>query len=233
MPNLIFTFLWTGADSPLCYLLPVDIMLIFLLHQPNYQQRLLMRLWEHWKAKIFWVWLPVCLPYFLHMPLTLIQNKRSFYTLTTVYCHSSAVWPIYTTISTSKLECRRQSCCLASKAEIIDLSWRDESGWYGFILAYARFMLNLLCAGVLHEFSFNCLKDSDQQWICNVHFFDNVYYLILCCTYAQAKAFTFVKAIKMDLSFKMIQGKTNVYSVSAWNEAEHCKYNMFFAYPRE
>lgn len=78
--------------------------------------------------------------------------------------------------------------------------------------------------GVLREYSFDRLKDSDQQWIRDVYFFDECHFLIICCTYAQAKAFTNVQCIEMDLSFKMVQGKTNVFSISAWNAEAKSKF---------
>jgi hypothetical protein len=65
---------------------------------------------------------------------------------------------------------------------------------------------------------FDRLRDSDQQWIRKILFFDNEHFLIICCTYAQAKAFAQVQCIEMDLSFKMIQGSTNVFSIAGWNE---------------
>ncbi|PYH88477.1 hypothetical protein BO71DRAFT_403826 [Aspergillus ellipticus CBS 707.79] len=72
--------------------------------------------------------------------------------------------------------------------------------------------------GIQREYSFDQLRNSDEQWIREVHFLDNTnHFLILCCTYAQAKAFINVQHIEMDLSFKMVQGTTNVFSISAWN----------------
>jgi hypothetical protein len=71
--------------------------------------------------------------------------------------------------------------------------------------------------GVLREYDFDQRRDTDQQWIREIHFFDPEHYLILCCTYAQAKAFINVQHIEIDLSFKMVNGKTNVFSISAWN----------------
>lgn len=65
---------------------------------------------------------------------------------------------------------------------------------------------------------FDSRKDCDQQWIREIHHFDDEHFLILCCTYAQAKAFTRVQCVEMDLSFKMVAGKTNVFSIGGWNE---------------
>lgn len=71
---------------------------------------------------------------------------------------------------------------------------------------------------MLREFEFDKRRASGN-WIRNVHFFDEMktQYLIICCTDAQAQEFQNVQMIEMDLSFKMVQGKTNVFSISAWN----------------
>ena len=79
--------------------------------------------------------------------------------------------------------------------------------------AYAWYMLYLCYVGVQREFRFDQLKDNNSQWIQSITFFNDEYYLIICCTYAQAKAFVKVECIKMDLSFKMVAGKTNVFSI--------------------
>jgi hypothetical protein len=75
-------------------------------------------------------------------------------------------------------------------------------------------------AGVWREFLFDQSKSNDEQWIREVYFFDDEkeHYLIICCTYEQAKLFQTVRHLEMDLAFKMVQGKTNVFSISAWNE---------------
>ena len=46
----------------------------------------------------------------------------------------------------------------------------------------------------------------------------NGHFLIICCTYAQAKAFRHVRHVQMDLAFKLVRGKTNVFSVNSWDE---------------
>ena len=81
-------------------------------------------------------------------------------------------------------------------------------------IAYAKHM----SAGVQREYAFDRLQDSDEQWIRKIHFFDDENFLIVCCTYAQAKAFTSVQCLHMDLSFKMVQGTPNVFSLATWNE---------------
>ncbi|KAB8228235.1 uncharacterized protein BDW43DRAFT_304052 [Aspergillus alliaceus] len=72
-------------------------------------------------------------------------------------------------------------------------------------------------AGILREYSFDRLKENSEQWIREVHFFDPEHWLIICCTYAQAKAFIHANYLEMDLFFKMVNGKTNVFSISSWN----------------
>jgi len=91
-------------------------------------------------------------------------------------------------------------------------------------------MLNIYLPGVQREYAFDRLRDSDDQWIRKIHFFDEAHFLIICCTYAQAKAFIQVQCAQMDLAFKMIQGSTNVFSICSWNEDVKRKCNMCFAY---
>jgi hypothetical protein len=74
-------------------------------------------------------------------------------------------------------------------------------------------------AGVWREFQFDKVKPNEDQWIRDIHFFDEAHehYLILCCTYEQAKLFMNQQYIEMDLAFKMVQGKTMVFSLAGWN----------------
>lgn len=76
-------------------------------------------------------------------------------------------------------------------------------------------------AGVLREYKFDQTRPHGQ-WIRNVHFLDKAskYYIILCCSDAQANLFQEAEFIQIDLSFKMVNGKTNVFSISGWCE-EH------------
>lgn len=71
---------------------------------------------------------------------------------------------------------------------------------------------------MLREYSFD-QKKSDDHWIRDVYFFDSTQqkYLVLCCTDAQAKAFQQAEFLQMDMSFKMVQGNVNVFSISGWN----------------
>ena len=86
------------------------------------------------------------------------------------------------------------------------------------IYTRVKHMLYLCHLGVQREYRFDRLKDSSEQWIRSISFFDDYHYLIICCTYAQAKAFTKVQCLEMDLSFKMVEGKTNVFSLAGWND---------------
>jgi hypothetical protein len=77
------------------------------------------------------------------------------------------------------------------------------------------------------------LRDSDEQWIRKIHLFDAEHFLIICCTYAQAKAFAQAQCIEMDLSFKMVQGSTNLFSLASWNEDTKRKLHMCQAYAKQ
>ena len=91
-------------------------------------------------------------------------------------------------------------------------------------------MQSLSVAGVLREFSIDQHKENTEQWIRAIHNFDDKHFLIVCCTYAQAKAFQRVECIEMDLSFKMVQGKTNVFSIAGWDENSKRMHILCYAY---
>jgi len=61
-----------------------------------------------------------------------------------------------------------------------------------------------------------------------VYFFDKekTQYLI-CCTNTQAQEFHNAETLEMDLSFKMVAGKTSVFSISAWDEKIQRRYIIF------
>jgi hypothetical protein len=82
----------------------------------------------------------------------------------------------------------------------------------------------------MREFRFDQLKSTDEQWIRYIHEFDKDHYLIICCTYDQAKAFSKVHCIEMDLSFKMVQGKTNVFSIAGWDDQVKRMFSICFTY---
>jgi hypothetical protein len=88
-------------------------------------------------------------------------------------------------------------------------------------------------AGVLREFDFDQKRPYDQ-WIREVFFFDNDFkhYIILCCTDQQANAFQEAQFIQVDLSFKMIQGKANVFNIAGWNEEHQRKLSLPLAYAK-
>ncbi len=97
-------------------------------------------------------------------------------------------------------------------------------------LAYSAHILNTCSIRCSAGYAFDRLRDSDDQWIRKIHFFDEEHFLVICCTYAQAKAFVQVQCMEMDLSFKMIQGSTNVFSISNWNEDAKRELNIRKAY---
>lgn len=74
-------------------------------------------------------------------------------------------------------------------------------------------------AGVLREYQLDQSREPKEQWIRDIYFFDDErqYFMIICCTYEQAKAFQKQQHIEMDLAFKTVNGKTMVYSIAAYN----------------
>jgi hypothetical protein len=82
-------------------------------------------------------------------------------------------------------------------------------------------------AGVLREYKFDQTRPYGQ-WIRNIHFLDEAatQYIILCCTDAQANFFQEAEFIQIDLSFKMVHGNTNVFSISGWSEEHQGKFSI-------
>jgi small ligand-binding sensory domain FIST len=80
--------------------------------------------------------------------------------------------------------------------------------------------------GVLREFETDQLRAPDKRWIRHVGFFDHAqdHFFIICCSYSQAKAFSTIRGIEMDLSFKNVQGAANIFSIVGWNEDVQSKY---------
>src|SRR5436853_472607 len=91
-------------------------------------------------------------------------------------------------------------------------------------------MQSLSVAGVLCEFSIDQYKENTEQWIRAIHNFDDEHFLIICCTYAQAKAFQLVECIKIDLSFKIVQGKTNLFSIAGWDKNSKRIHSLYYAW---
>lgn len=89
-------------------------------------------------------------------------------------------------------------------------------------------MLNIFTAyvyiGVVREWTSDRVKSSEDQWIRHIEWLSETHFIVICCTYDQAKLFVEKgRCIEMDLSFKMIQGKTNVFSISGWDTEAHRK----------
>jgi hypothetical protein len=73
--------------------------------------------------------------------------------------------------------------------------------------------------GVVRQYEIDRRRPIEEQWIREVHFFDELQtqFLIICCSYDQAKLFQDQKHIQMDLAFKMVQGKTRTFTIAGWN----------------
>ena len=79
-------------------------------------------------------------------------------------------------------------------------------------------MVGLCYTGVQREYRLDSLRDDKEQWIRAIEFLDEEHFCVICCTYAQAKAFQHAQCLEMDLAFKMVQGKTNLFSIEDWCE---------------
>ena len=73
----------------------------------------------------------------------------------------------------------------------------------------------------MREQGIDNIKPREEQWIRRVFYFEDEienYFLIVCCTLKQAQALIKAQALEMDLSFKMVHGKINLFSISGWDD---------------
>ncbi|KAH8684403.1 hypothetical protein BGZ60DRAFT_165405 [Tricladium varicosporioides] len=72
--------------------------------------------------------------------------------------------------------------------------------------------------GVQREFRSDQLKLNEDQWFRKVYFTsDNSHFIIICCTAKQARAYAQCEHLEIDMSFKMVAGKTNLFSFVGWD----------------
>lgn len=89
-------------------------------------------------------------------------------------------------------------------------------------------MQGLYFPGVQREFQSDKLKSNDEQWIRDIFFTqDQKHFIIVCCTALQARAYAKCEHIEMDMSFKMVAGKTNLFSLVGWDP---CAKRRFYLY---
>ncbi|KAI2466462.1 hypothetical protein F4781DRAFT_434338 [Annulohypoxylon bovei var. microspora] len=82
--------------------------------------------------------------------------------------------------------------------------------------------LRTALAGIQREFELDLKRPEDERWIREICYLgvkkDISRYVVICMTKKQAEAFRDCAHIQMDLSFKMVHGQTNLYSVVGLNE---------------
>jgi hypothetical protein len=78
-------------------------------------------------------------------------------------------------------------------------------------------MPSLRPAGVHREYYLDRNKPNEEQWFRDIWYSEcGKYYIIVCCTKEQAEQFQFCDHVEMDMSFKMVAGKTTVFSFVGW-----------------
>jgi hypothetical protein len=71
---------------------------------------------------------------------------------------------------------------------------------------------------MMQQFRFDRLRSCDEQWIRKTRWFDDEHFLNICSgkdIYKGSMSRNGLATIK--LAFKMVQGKTNFFSISGWN----------------
>ena len=94
-------------------------------------------------------------------------------------------------------------------------------------------MQSLQLVGVEREHSFDQFKSKEDQWIRTIYYFDDEvynYFIVICCTLRQAQALVKATALEIDLSFKMVAGKVNLFSISGWDDDTQRMLAIYDAY---
>lgn len=86
--------------------------------------------------------------------------------------------------------------------------------------------------GVYREYTIDRYLDHESQWIRDFYWIDSIHYIIICCTIKQAKAFQQQHHFEIDLSFKMIQGDVNLFSIVSWDDDANCKFSICYTYTK-
>ena len=85
-----------------------------------------------------------------------------------------------------------------------------------------RYPAGTALSGVQREFELDSKRPEHKRWIREIRYLgmrkDFNRYFVICITKRQAETFRDCAHIQMDLSFKMVHGKTNLYSVVGFNE---------------
>ena len=82
--------------------------------------------------------------------------------------------------------------------------------------------------GVIREYNTDQLRLQEDQWIRHIsqQETDAKDFLIICCSYAQAKQFMTMTGIEMDLAFKGVAGLIKVFSLVGWNVSTQSKHSI-------
>ena len=84
-------------------------------------------------------------------------------------------------------------------------------------------MLSLRSPGATRELHLDQERHNEDQWIRAIRFLPNNEFLIVLCTNNMAKAILSCIHLEMDISFKMVAGTTNLYSLVGWDTYAKCK----------
>jgi hypothetical protein len=80
-------------------------------------------------------------------------------------------------------------------------------------------MLSIYLIGIEREYSLDRHRPNSEQWIRQIYQFPNSSnFIIVCCTTIQAEEFMKCQHLEIDMSFKMVAGQTNLFSLVAWDE---------------
>lgn len=96
---------------------------------------------------------------------------------------------------------------------------------------------SLIRTGVLREYRVDQHRppDDPSNWFRTVERFgeDDEGLIIVAFSYNQAMKLHEALHVDMDLSFKMIQGKTNLFSIDGWNDLAKSRSDRCLAYTQD
>ena len=95
------------------------------------------------------------------------------------------------------------------------------------LLAYT----NLCSTGIQRELSIDKQRSNEEQWFREVWYSDcEQYFIIVCCTKEQAIHYQKCRHAQIDCAFKMVAGRTMVFSLCGWEAYAKCMFNICYTY---
>lgn len=94
-------------------------------------------------------------------------------------------------------------------------------------------MLSMYSVGAEREWRMDRTRLSHERWIRKIWWStDRKWFMIFACTIAEAREFKYCEHLQVDMSFKMIQGETNIWSFVGWSHRAKRMFILCSAYAK-